>query len=107
MRWPIISRRWAWALGVAALLAVGLLAWKWSALRARAQVAAASNARIACSCRYVEGRAMASCSGDLRTAMRFVHLSDDPGDRAVTGSVPLLASRTARYRQGFGCLMEP
>jgi hypothetical protein len=39
--------------------------------------------------------------------MEVVFLSDDPATRSVTARVPLLASATAQYRQGFGCMLEP
>jgi hypothetical protein len=39
--------------------------------------------------------------------MALVTLADDPESRSIDASVPLLASRTARYRQGWGCLLDP
>lgn len=96
-----------WAGAAALLLGVALLVWKWSALEAEAQVGAAYGARMTCSCRYVEGRAMESCKGDMEPGMGMVTLSDDPAAKAVTGRVTLMASRTARYRAGFGCLLDP
>ena len=98
---------WAYALAALGVIAVLLLAWNWSALRARAQVGAGFGARVTCSCRYVEGRSLDSCKGDKEPGMALVTLNDDPESRAVKASVPLLASRTARYRRGWGCLLEP
>ncbi|GLV24210.1 hypothetical protein [Sphingobium sp. Cam5-1] len=99
--------KWIYALAVVALLLVLLLAWNWSAMRARAAVGAGFGARVTCSCRYVEGRGMDSCKHDKEPGMTFVTLSDDPESRSVEASVPLLASRTARYRKGWGCLLDP
>lgn len=99
--------KWIYALAAVALLLVLLLAWNWTAMRARAAVGAGYGARIACSCRYVEGRAMDSCSQDKEPGMTFVALSDDAESRSVSASVPLLASRTAHYRKGWGCLLDP
>lgn len=99
-------RRWRYAallLGVALLV---LLIWKWSDWRATAQVGAAYGARMTCSCRYVEGRNIGSCKGDTEPGMGIVSISDDPEDKAVTGSVPAMASRTARFKPGFGCLLD-
>ena len=104
-----MSRRpkWIYALAAVAVLLLALLAWNWSSLRARAQVGAAFGARVSCSCRYVEGRSMASCKGDRERGMWAVSLKDLPDSQSVNATVPLLASRTARYRQGWGCLLEP
>ena len=68
---------------------------------------AAFGARTACSCRYIAGRPLEDCEKDFEPGMEAVFLSDDPETRSVTASVPLLASATARYREGFGCVLEP
>jgi len=101
--------RWKWAWAGLGLLLLALLVWKWSAWHARASLSAAYGARMTCSCRYVEGRSMESCKGDREPGMmgRIASIADDPSHRAVTGSVMLTASRTARYRPGFGCLVDP
>lgn len=99
---------------MAALLALlvlvpvlALLAWKGRALHDRAQLGAAYGARIGCSCRYVEGRAMESCRDDKEPGMGIVALADRPEERAVSARVPLLAARVARYRPGWGCILDP
>jgi hypothetical protein len=99
--------KWIYALAAVAALLVLLLAWNWTALRARAAVGAGFGARVTCSCRYVEGRSMDSCKSDKEPGMALVTLSDDAESRSVEASVPLLASRTARYRKGWGCLLDP
>ena len=67
----------------------------------------AFGARTACSCRYIAGRGLEDCEKDFEPGMELVFLSDDPETKSVTASVPLLASATARYREGFGCVLEP
>ena len=98
--------KWLYALAALAVIVAVLLAWNWNAMRARAEVGAAFGARITCSCRYVEGRTFDSCRSDKEPGMALVTLSDDPESHSVRGSVPLLASRTARFRPGWGCLLD-
>ena len=102
-----VRRKWwiAAVLIVTALL--GVLAWHWTGLSAQARVGAAYGARIGCSCRYVEGRPMGSCQQDKEPGMAMVRLTDLPEEKAVKASVPLLASRTARFKPGWGCLLDP
>ena len=72
-----------------------------------AGVGTAFGARTACSCRYVAGRDLADCKQDFEPGMEMVFLSDDEDEKAVTAYVPLVASETARYRKGYGCVLEP
>lgn len=89
------------------LVLAGLVAWHGTTLGARARLGVAYGARIACSCRYVEGRAMPNCVEDKEPGMALVRLTDLPDQRAVAASVPLIARRTARFRPGWGCLLDP
>ncbi|AUW59526.1 hypothetical protein C1T17_17030 [Sphingobium sp. SCG-1] len=100
------SRRWRFVALVLAIVLMAALAWNWRVWQAKAQVGAGYGARMTCSCRYVEGRDMQSCKGDTEPGMEIVSLTDSPSDRSVTARVPLMANRTARYRAGFGCLLE-
>lgn len=102
-----VRRKWWMLAGLFVLSLLGLLAWNWTTLGARARLGAAYGARMTCSCRYVEGRSMGSCEGDKEPGMALVRLTDRPEARAVDASVPLLASRTARFRPGWGCLLDP
>ena len=94
---------------VIALLALALAAWwVWGdGLRRTVQAGTAYGARVACSCRYVAGRELADCRKDKLAGMELVHLSDDDETRSVTASVPLVASDTATYKEGYGCLLRP
>jgi hypothetical protein len=100
-------RKWIYGAGVLGLLLLALLVWNWGGLKARAAVGVAYGARVGCSCRYVEGRDMQSCEADKEPGMGVVRLVDVPQERAVAASVPLLASRSARFRPGWGCLLDP
>lgn len=95
-----------WALIALVLLAV-LLIWKFPSFKAQAELGSAYAARVGCSCRYVEGRSLESCQTDFEPGMEMVSVSEDPETRTITGSVPLLASRSARYAGATGCLLAP
>ena len=88
------------------ILAVGVVIWQFPTWKALADTGTAYGARIGCSCRYVQGRDLASCATDFEPGMEMVSLSDG-GERAVTASIPLLASRTARLRGATGCVLDP
>lgn len=102
-----VRSKWAMAGGLALAAMAVLLAWQGRALYAQAQVGAAYGARIGCSCRYVEGRGMDSCQEDKEPGMALVQIEDVPPEKAVRATVPLIANRTARFREGWGCLLEP
>ncbi len=67
----------------------------------------AYGARVACSCRFVAGRSLEDCARDKVAGMGLVRLSEDPEAKSVTATVPLLGSDTARYREGYGCVLPP
>jgi hypothetical protein len=89
--------------GLLVLLAL-LVVWNWSSIKGQARVGAAYGAHIACSCRYVEGRDMASCESDKEVGMGIVSLSDDPEHKRMYASVPFLAKAVAERRGAFGCV---
>jgi len=95
-----------WAIGLAVLLAIFAI-WKFPSFKAQAELGSAYAARVGCSCRYVQGRSLESCQSDFEPGMEMVSLSEDPATKTVTGSVPLLASRSARYAGASGCLLRP
>ena len=53
------------------------------------------------------GRGLEDCEKDFEPGMEVVFLSEDAEAKSVTARVPLIASATATYREGFGCLLEP
>ncbi|MBN8842167.1 MAG: hypothetical protein J0H88_02875 [Sphingomonadales bacterium] len=95
-----------WAIGFGVLLAI-FLVWQFPSFKAQAELGSAYAARVGCSCRYVQGRSLESCQTDFEPGMELVSLSEDPATKTVTGSVPLLASRSARYAGASGCLINP
>ena len=104
-----IRRRPLW-LKVALVLLVALAALGWlyrAPLYGYAETGAAVGARNTCACRYIAGRSLKDCKKDFEPRMEAVFLSDDEDARSVTGYVPLIASETATYRKGYGCVLEP
>lgn len=100
------SRRWLWLIVlVAALLGAAWLAWG-EGLRRTGATGTAYAARVACSCRFVAGRALEDCAKDKLAGMELVRLSEDREAKSVSASIPLIASDTARYREGYGCLLD-
>lgn len=101
------SRRWP-SFAVVVLLVAGGLAWLYGdILNGYARAGTAYGAKNGCSCRYIANRELGSCSDDFVPGMEAVFLSEDEDDRAVTAYVPLIASTTARYHDGFGCMLDP
>ena len=100
------SRRWLWLALIAVVLIGG---WFYVRLQLGkdAEAGTAYGAHVACSCRYIAGRSLEDCEKDRLTGMEMVRFDDDPSASAVTASVPTLASATARYREGYGCLLDP
>jgi hypothetical protein len=71
-----------------------------------AEVGTSYAARVACSCRFVAGRSLEDCEKDKLAGMELVTLVDDVEKKSVTARFPLVASNTATYRKGYGCVLE-
>ena len=100
-------RLWPQVVFALAVLA-GALAWFYrEPIGGLTTTGAAFAARTACSCRYVAGRSLEDCKKDFEPGMELVFLSDDPETKSVTARVPLIASDAARYREGYGCVLDP
>jgi len=76
-------------------------------LQGYAITGASYGARVACSCRFEGGRSLGDCRKDFETGMELITLSEDRATKSVTARFPLLATQTATYREGWGCLLEP
>ena len=99
------SNRLVWIGGlIVALLA--LWAAFGSAALGYAQAGTAYGARVACSCRFVAGRSLEDCTKDKLAGMELVTLSDDAEVKSVTARMLILASDTATYREGYGCVLD-
>lgn len=95
-----------WVLALA-LVAIGVAAWANRAvIGGYGEVGTAYAARVGCSCRFVAGRSLDSCKTDKIAGMELVTLSDDVEAKSVTATFPLVASTTATYREGYGCVLE-
>ena len=99
-RWMTIG------VALAAVPGGGVLALRAGPIGEEAEVAVGYGARTACACRYLGNRDLASCATDFEPGMEMVRLSEDADARRITASVPLIASRSARFEAGYGCTLE-
>lgn len=100
------SRRWPKVVLVLGVIAA-LVAWYYrDVVVDRALTGTAYGARVACSCRFIGGRDLKDCEKDFESGMGMVSLSEDASAKSVTASVPLLASQTATFKEGYGCVLE-
>lgn len=95
---------WGGAVLAAALLAILLYALR---MRSQLELGVGYAARVACACRYIGNRPLAQCYKDFEPGMEPIRLSENPAERSVTASVPLLARRTARFDPLLGCQPDP
>ena len=84
---------------------VAVFAYNYSFIKGQLGIGTAYGARVACSCHYIGGRDMTDCEKDFEPGMELIGLSLQADKRRVTASVPLLASATAEFREGWGCVM--
>lgn len=99
------SGRWR----LLALLGAGLAALGYyyhQSLEQQSRLGAAYAARIGCSCHYLDGRDLGSCRADLEPGMQLLTISADEDSKSVTARVPGLASQTASWRRGWGCVLD-
>lgn len=99
------SNRLVWIGGVLVAL-LALWAAFGSAALGYSRAGTAYSARVACSCRFVAGRSLEDCAKDKLGGMELVTLSDDAKAKSVTARMLILASDTATYREGYGCVLE-
>ncbi len=89
------------------LLAIAAAAWVYRApIAGYSGAGAAYSARVACSCRFIGNRDLDDCAKDKLAGMELVSLSEDVEARSVTARLPFVASETATYREGYGCVLE-
>ncbi len=93
------------ALAVAGVAALGWFFWV--PLQGNAITGTSYGARVACSCRFEGGRPLNDCRKDFEEGMGLITLSEDVEAKSVTAKFPLIASQTATYREGWGCVLEP
>ncbi|WP_246359695.1 hypothetical protein [Stakelama sediminis] len=105
--WLMMARRFLWGgLIVLALLALSAFVYARS-MTPKLQLGVGYAARVACGCRYIEGRPLKSCYSDYEPGMAPIRLKDDPATKTVTAYVPLVASRSARFDALLGCRPTP
>ena len=102
------ARRRRWLPAVVVLLAVAGGTWfvMRDTISGYGEAGTSYGAKNACSCRFVAGRELSDCEKDFLPGMEAVFLSEDESERSVTAYIPLVASNTATWREGFGCMLE-
>ena len=63
-------------------------------------------AKQMCSCVFVDDRDADACRGDVPPVADGVGVAVDREGRTVRAGVPVLAARTAAYREGSGCTLR-
>lgn len=99
-------RRGRWVL-LGLFVAAVALGWFWKPINGYAVTGASYGAHVACSCHFIEGRALGECRKDFEPGMGLVMLSANESAQTVTATFPLLARQTATYRAGQGCILQP
>ncbi len=101
------ARRIAIVVGLL-LVAAGVGGWLYvRSLTPQLQLGVGYAARVACGCRWMGNRPLASCYRDFEPGMEQIRLKEDAAAKTVTAYVPLIASRTARFDPVLGCQPEP
>jgi hypothetical protein len=92
----------------AVIAVAGLALWAvfGNAALGYARAGSAYSARVACSCVYIAGRSLDDCAKDKIAGMELIRLSKDAEAKSVTARFPLLASDTASFRKGYGCVLQ-
>lgn len=99
--------RWFRILLMAIILLAGL-GWFFRApISGYGELGTAHAARNICGCIHVSGQSEAVCERNFVLGTPPVLVSEDAEERSVTAYIPLVASNTARYREGYGCVLEP
>ena len=98
-----------WLIGSLVVLAVLLAVAIGYAIRMKPtiELGVGYGARVICACRYIGGRDMQSCYNDYEPGMEAISMTDDEDEKRITAYVPLIASRSAQFREGLGCVLEP
>ena len=100
------KRNWPRVLLLVVVL-VAAAGWYWRVpIAGLSGAGAAYGAHQACSCVHIGGRDLGSCKDDFDGDMAAVFFSEDADARSVTARVPLIASETATFREGQGCVLE-
>jgi hypothetical protein len=103
----MLARRFALGALVLLVLLAGAGFWYVQARKPQLELGVGYGARVACACRYIDGRDLNTCYKDFEPGMEAIALHDDPATRTVTASVPLIASRSVKFDPLLGCQPEP
>lgn len=98
--------RWVIAITLV-ILAIAAGWWLYGTWRA-ANVGAAAMAKVVCSCVHLDARDLKSCRADDPPGFESIPVIFDAAAKTARSTLLFgLANATARYREGFGCVLEP
>lgn len=97
------NKLWIWISGILVLIlgAVGLFAAL--VVAPTAYIGTGYVAHRLCSCVFVSGRPVDSCTVDLGPDAASIPFTIDRSAQTVTSSIPVLATSTATYHGPTGC----
>lgn len=99
-------RTWLWSFAILLAALFTAAALYVQRMRPQLELGTGYAARVACACRYIGNRPLQQCYKDFEPGMEMIRLSENPAEKSVTASVPLLAHRTARFDPLLGCEPE-
>ena len=87
------------------LILLAVFLYNFAFIKGQLNLGTAYGARVACSCHYIGGRDISDCEKDFEPGMEVIGLTLEEEKKRVTASTPLLASATAEFREGWGCIL--
>ena len=103
----MLARRLLLGAAIVLLIAAAAAWWVVRGMTPQLERGVGDAARVACGCRYIEGRPLGQCPSDFEAGMEPIRLKDDPATKTVTAYVPVIASRSVRFDPVLGCQPEP
>ena len=102
-----MRRRILVALAIGLVLAGALFWTQWLApTRNAVAIGTSMLAKKMCSCVFVAGRSQDACRADQFASMDAITVEINREAKVVRAFVTALGERSARYAEGFGCMLQ-